>query len=70
MAWRFYSSTGDGDGVWAGLDPTHWTHRVNGTGNAYWRVVGTVEEMWDKAKSLKQRWVHGIRYARAEAGLS
>lgn len=47
-----------------GLDATHWTHKVRGVGNAYWRVIGTVEEVLAKAKELEQNWVHGIRYAR------
>lgn len=34
------------------------------------RIIGSVEEMLDKPKSLKQRWLHRIRYARqAEACL-
>jgi len=47
-----------------GLDTKHWTHQVKGVGSAYWRLIGTVEEMLDKAKELKQAWLHGIGFAR------
>jgi len=47
-----------------GLDPTHWTHKVKGVGSAYWRVIGTVEEMLEKAVELKQAWIKGINFAR------
>jgi hypothetical protein len=46
------------------LDPDHWTSKVKGIGSKYWRVIGTVEEMLDKAKSLKQSCVRGINFAR------
>ncbi len=48
-----------------GLDPDHWTRKVRGIGSMYWRVIGTVDEMLDKAKHLKQRWLRGIRFARS-----
>jgi len=47
-----------------GRDPTRWTRKVKGIGSAYWRVVGTVEEMLEKAVELKQAWVKGINFAR------
>lgn len=38
-----------------GLDINHWTRRVKGIGSGYWRVVGEVEELIDKAKEISQR---------------
>ena len=40
-----------------GLDATHWTMKVKGIGSGYWRVVGTVEELIDKAKTMRQSWL-------------
>ena len=37
-----------------GLDKNHWTTRVKGIGLGYWRVVGELEELIDKAKEV--RW--------------
>ncbi len=38
-----------------GLDKSYWTTRVNGIGSGYWRVIGEVEELIDKAKEISQR---------------
>ena len=35
-----------------GLDKNHWTTRVKGIGSGYWRVVGEVEELIEKAKEI------------------
>jgi hypothetical protein len=37
---------------------------VKGVGNGYWRVVGTAQELIDKAIALGQQWLKGIGYAR------
>ncbi len=47
-----------------GLDKNHWTMKVKGFGSAYWRVVGSLEELLEKAKELKQRTLFGIGFAR------
>ena len=47
-----------------GLDPAHWTGQVKGIGSAYWRIVGSVEAMVEKAKAIDQDWMKGIGYAR------
>ena len=47
-----------------GLDKDHWTMKVKGVGSSYWRVVGTLEELIEKAKELKQRTLFGIGFAR------
>ncbi len=47
-----------------GLDKNHWTTRVKGIGSSYWRVVGELEELIDKAKEISQRTLFGIGFAR------
>jgi REP element-mobilizing transposase RayT len=47
-----------------GLDKNLWTNRVKGIGSGYWRVVGEVEELIDKAKELAQRTLFGTGFAR------
>ena len=42
-----------------GLDPKHWTAKVKGIGNGYWRVVAEVEDLIDLAAHLKQRTLYG-----------
>ena len=46
-----------------GLDPNHWSARVKGVGNGYWRVV-EVEDLIDLAAQFKQRTLYGIGFAR------
>jgi hypothetical protein len=43
-----------------GLDKKHWTTRVKGIGSGYWRVVGEVDELIDKAK--KNGATHAFRH--------
>ncbi len=45
-------------------DPAHWTGQVKGIGSAYWRMVGSVEAMAEKAKAIEQHWMKGIGHAR------
>ena len=47
-----------------GLDRNHWTTRVKGIGSGYWRVIGELEELIDKAKEISQRALFGIGFAR------
>jgi hypothetical protein len=47
-----------------GLDPNHWSARVKGVGNGYWRVVAEVEDLIDLAAQFKQRTLYGIGFAR------
>ena len=51
-----------------GLDPQHWTAKVRGIGNGYWRVVAEVEDLIDLAIQLKQRTLYGIGSARQLIG--
>ena len=41
-----------------------WLSQVKGVGSSYWRVVGSLEELIEKAKELKQRTLFGIGFAR------
>ena len=47
-----------------GLDKNHWTTRVKGIGSGYWRVVGELEELVDKAREMAQRTLFGTGLAR------
>ena len=47
-----------------GLDKNNWTTRVKGIGSGYWRVVGDLEDLIDKAKEISQRTLFGIGFAR------
>ena len=47
-----------------GLNKDHWTNRVKGFGSGYWRVVGELEELIDKAKKMAQRTLFGTGLAR------
>ena len=46
------------------LDKNHWTTRVKGIGSGYWRAVGELDELIDKAKEIGQRTLFGIGFAR------
>ena len=47
-----------------GLDPKHWSAKVKGIGNGYWRVVAEVEDLIEMTAQLKQRTLYGINFAR------
>jgi REP element-mobilizing transposase RayT len=49
-----------------GIESQRWQHNVKGVGNGYWRVVGTAQELIDKAIALGQQWLKGIGYARSQ----
>ena len=46
------------------LNKNHSTTGVKGIGSGYWRVVGELEELIDKAKEISQRTLFGIGFAR------
>jgi hypothetical protein len=48
-----------------GVAARRWEHDVKGVGNGYWRVVGSTQELIDKAIALGQQWLKGIGYARS-----
>ena len=47
-----------------GLDAAHWSMKVEGIGSGYWRAVGTVEHLAQKAKEMGQHWLCGVGLAR------
>jgi REP element-mobilizing transposase RayT len=51
-----------------GLNPDHWAHRVKGFGEGFgarwFRVVGELEEMLEKARAIQQRTLFGTGLAR------
>jgi hypothetical protein len=46
------------------LDKSHWATKVKGFGSRYWRVVGSWEELVEKAREIEQRTLFGIGFAR------
>ena len=44
-----------------------WQVRVKAIGSGYWRVVGEVDDLVERARQLKQRWLKGMRLAVALA---
>jgi hypothetical protein len=44
--------------------PERWMLRVKGMKSGYWRIVGELSDVTDKAKQLKQRWMKGINFAK------
>jgi len=40
-----------------GLDLRHWTMQVKGIGSGYWRAVGTMEQLMEKAAEIGQNWL-------------
>jgi REP element-mobilizing transposase RayT len=42
------------------INEKRWTTQVKGIGSRYWRVVGDVDDLLEKAKQLNQRWLKGI----------
>jgi len=47
-----------------GIDKNHWTSRVKGIGSGYWRFVGELQDLVEKAKELKQRTIFGTGFAK------
>jgi hypothetical protein len=52
-----------------GLSQNHWTRRVKGVGSGYWRVVGELEDLVERAKQLGLRTLYGTGFARLLKGL-
>lgn len=47
------------------LSDKRWTTQVKGIGSRYWRVVGDVDDLLEKARQLNQRWLKGLGTAMA-----
>jgi hypothetical protein len=37
-----------------------WVIQVKGIGSNYWRVVGDINDLLEKAKQVNQRWLKGL----------
>lgn len=44
-----------------------WSVEVKGIGSHYWRAVGSGQALLDKAAAMGQRWLKGLRFARANS---
>jgi hypothetical protein len=42
-----------------------WTTQVKGISSSYWRVVGDVDDLIERAKQLNQQWLKGLGTALA-----
>jgi hypothetical protein len=42
------------------INEKRWTTQVKGIGSTYWRVVGDVDDLLEKAKQLNQHWLKGL----------
>ncbi|HJU39691.1 MAG TPA: hypothetical protein VJ724_08975, partial [Tahibacter sp.] len=47
-----------------GLSENAWLLQVQGTQSRYWRAIGLVDALVDKAVELQQRWLKGVMFAR------
>ena len=46
------------------LDGADWTLQVRGIGSGYWRAIGAVDRLLEKARAMNQQWLCGIGFAR------
>ena len=46
------------------LQQNHWLKHIENYGNNYYRVVGSVEKIREKAKQIKARYLRGISAAK------
>lgn len=45
--------------------PDRWAIRVKAIGSGYWRVVGDVDDLIERARQMGQRWLKGVGLATA-----
>ena len=38
--------------------------QVKAVGSGYWRMIGTTEQLMEKAEAIRQRWLKGMRISR------
>ena len=48
-----------------GISADHWTRKVKGVGSGFWRVVGTVDDIQEKAAAMQQQFLRGVGFARS-----
>lgn len=47
-----------------GCSAKHWPTQVKAVGSGYWRMIGSAEQLIEKAEAIGQRWIKGISIAR------
>jgi len=47
-----------------GYTPERWRSQVLAVGSDYYRAIGTVEALVDKAAEIGQKWLRGVVFAR------
>jgi REP element-mobilizing transposase RayT len=47
-----------------GCQAKHWPTQVKAVGSAYWRMIGSTEQLMEKAEAIGQRWLKGIGIAK------
>ena len=47
-----------------GYTPERWRRQVLAVGSDYYRAIGTVEALVEKAAEIGQKWLRGIAFAR------
>jgi hypothetical protein len=47
-----------------GCSAKHWPTHVKAVGSGYWRMIGSAEQLIEKAQAIGQRWIKGISIAR------
>ncbi len=47
-----------------GCTAKHWPTQVKAVGSGYWRMIGTTEQLMEKAEAIGQRWLKGIGLTR------
>ena len=47
------------------ISERRWTGQVRGTESIYWRAVGSLHSLCERAEALGQRWLRGMRAVRA-----
>ena len=46
------------------IELVHWAGQVKAVYSGYWRMIGTTEQLMEKAEAIGQRWLKGIGIAR------
>jgi hypothetical protein len=47
-----------------GCTAKHWPTQVKAVGSGYWRMIGSTEQLIEKAEAIGQRWLKGIGITR------
>ncbi len=47
-----------------GCSAKHWPTQVKAVGSCYWRMIGSAEQLIEKAEAIGQRWIKGISISR------